>query len=197
MIGGWRMRKSNMIDSFAFNIISKKLSTLVFRLSLIILIAGGLFLVQSGANAYAQDCDLVPGNPIANCGFETGDFAGWVTQDLATPFFPLQVNVAGVSPGFGLFLSNPTQGVFAALNGFDGDGPGTIRIAQDVVLPHGSDQLVFDYECGWNTAGFGATEDRTFEVNIEPSGGGVPLQTDLILTAQAQTIVLPSIAEPI
>ena len=120
-----------------------------------------------------------------------------MTQDLATPFFPLQVNVAGVSPGFGLFLSNPTQGVFAALNGFDGDGPGTIRIAQDVVLPHGSDQLVFDYECGWNTAGFGATEDRTFEVNIEPSGGGVPLQTDLILTAQAQTILLPSIAEPI
>jgi len=49
------MRKSNIIDSFAFNIISKKLSTLVFRLSLIILIAGGLFLVQSGANAYAQD----------------------------------------------------------------------------------------------------------------------------------------------
>lgn len=66
------MKKSNIIDSSAFSIISKKLSTLVFRLSLIVLIAGGLFLVQSGANAYAQDCNLVPGNPIANCGFETG-----------------------------------------------------------------------------------------------------------------------------
>ena len=39
--------------------------------------------------------------------------------------------------------------------------------------------------------GFGATEDRTFEVNIEPSGGGAPLQTDLILTAQAQTTAIP------
>ena len=67
------MKKSNIIDSSAFSIISKKLSTLVFRLSLIVLIAGGLFLVQSGANVYAQDCDTVPLNPIANCGFETGD----------------------------------------------------------------------------------------------------------------------------
>ena len=41
------MKKSNIIDSSAFSIISKKLSTLVFRLSLIVLIAGGLFLVQS------------------------------------------------------------------------------------------------------------------------------------------------------
>jgi len=89
------------------------------------------------------------------------------------------------------FLSDPTQGVFAALTGFDGDGPGTIRIAQDIALPEGSNQLVFDYECAWDMT-FGATLDRTFEVNIEPSGGGAPLQTDLILTAQAGTIVTPS-----
>jgi len=66
------MRKSNIIDSSAFNIISKKLSTLVFRLSLIVLIAGGLFLVQSGANAYAQDCDLVPGNPLPTVDLRRG-----------------------------------------------------------------------------------------------------------------------------
>jgi len=90
------------------------------------------------------------------------------------------------------FLSDPTQGIFAALPGFDGEGPGTIRIAQDVVSLKGSNQLVFDYECAWDMASFGATEDRTFEVNIEPSGGGAPLQTDLILTAEAGTTAIPS-----
>ena len=104
---------------------------------------------------------------------------------------PYKLGGAGLGPGGSFFLSNPTQGVFAALTGFDGNGPGTIRIAQDVVLPGGSDQLVFDYECAWDMASSGATEDKTFEVNIEPSGGGAPLQTDLILTAQAQTTAIP------
>jgi IPTL-CTERM motif len=185
------MIKSNGKGYSKLDVVSKKLSTSFFRMSLIVLIAGGLFLVQSRTDAYAQDCSTVPANPIANCGFETGDFTGWVTQDFAVPFFALQVSGAGLSPGFGFFDSDPTQGVFAALNGFDGEGPGTIRIAQDVSLPTGSTELVFDYRCGWSMLGFGATEDRTFEVNIEPSGGGAPLQTDLILTAQAGTQAVP------
>jgi hypothetical protein len=119
-----------------------------------------------------------------------------VTQDLTDPFFPLLVGGAGIdqdnTDDFGFFLSDPTQGIFAALPGFDGEGPGTIRIAQDVVSLKGSNQLVFDYECAWDMASFGATEDRTFEVNIEPSGGGAPLQTDLILTAEAGTTAIPS-----
>ena len=119
-----------------------------------------------------------------------------MTQDLTAPFFPLLVGGAGIdqdnTDDFGFFLSDPTQGVFAALTGFDGERPGTIRIAQDVVFLKGSNQLVFDYECAWNMASFGATEDRTFEVNIEPSGGGAPLQTDLILTAEAGTTAIPN-----
>lgn len=119
-----------------------------------------------------------------------------MTQDLTDPFFPLLVGGAGIdqdnTDDFGFFLSDPTQGIFAALPGFDGEGPGTIRIAQDVVSLKGSNQLVFDYECAWDMASFGATEDRTFEVNIEPSGGGAPLQTDLILTAEAGTTAIPS-----
>ncbi len=50
---------------------------------------------------------------------------------------------------------------------------------------------MFDYRCAWDLFEFGASEDRTFSVNIEPSGGGAPLQTDLILTAQAGTNALP------
>jgi hypothetical protein len=117
-----------------------------------------------------------------NGGFETGDFTGWVTQDMTIPFFPLQVGGAGISP-FG-FISDPPEGSFAALHGFDGDGPGTIRIAQDITL-HAAAQFVdFDYRGAWSNAG---TMDRVFSVSVEPSGGGTALQTDVILTAVAGT----------
>jgi len=65
---------------------------------------------------------------VINGSFETGDFPDWVTQDLSNPFVQLQVGGAGLSPGFGFFFSAPTDGDFAALHGFDGNGPGTIRI---------------------------------------------------------------------
>jgi len=124
---------------------------------------------------------------FTNGSFESGDFTGWVTQDMISPFFPLQVGGAGITPGFGFFTSNPTDGSFAALHGFDGDGPNTIRIAQDVTLPAEALFLEFDYRGAWNNSGL---QDRLFMVNIEPSGGGAPLQTDTILIATAGTNVL-------
>ncbi len=129
-----------------------------------------------------------PINPFVNCGFETGDFTGWNTVDLTTPFFPWLVDAAGIDPGFMFFISAPTEGVFAAYNGFDGDGPGTIEITQDITVPATGERLIFDYRGAWDTS-FGATVDRTFEVQIQPSGGGVPLQTTLIETAMPNTTV--------
>ena len=38
---------------------------------------------------------------------------------------------------------------------------------------------------------FGPSPNRTFEVNIEPTGGGTPLQTDIILTALGGTTAIP------
>jgi len=132
----------------------------------------------------AQDCEDVEGNPFTNCGFETGDFTSWVTQDLTDPFFDLQVGGAGEDPGEGLFISDPPQGVFAALTGFDGNGPGTIRVAQDIIMPPGSTDLVFEYQCGWSLSDEIGTLPRRFEVNIEESGGGDVLQSNLIVTAE-------------
>lgn len=54
-------------------------------------------------------------------------------------------------------------------------------------------ELVFDYEAGWwFGAGLAdpATLDRTFEVVVEPSGGGAPMQTTTILTATAGSMNL-------
>jgi hypothetical protein len=130
------------------------------------------------------------GNPIANCGFETGDFTGWVVNDIAAPFFPLQVGGAGISPGFGLFTSQPTEGSWAALHGFDAGSPGFIELAQDVNLPDSTENLIFDYRAGWDMFNFpGSTQDRLFQVRIEPFGGGAAMQTTTILTAMAGTIL--------
>jgi len=140
----------------------------------------------------AQNSDAL--NLITNGGFETGDFTEWVTQDLAAPFFPLQVGGAGISPWFSLFTSNPTDGQFAALNGFDGLEPGTIRIAQDIAISPGftSAWLSFDYRAGWDmrdSIGAPATAARLFDVTIENFGGGSVLLGQNILTAPPKTFI--------
>lgn len=127
---------------------------------------------------------------FVNDGFETGNFAPWVTQDLAVPFYAMRIGVACLNPGFGLFASCPTEGNLAALHGWDGETPGTISIAQDIIVPSDVTVVSFDYRAGWDMV-FGATQDRTFNVIIRPVGGGAPLQApDLILTAGAGTTVL-------
>lgn len=129
---------------------------------------------------------------ITNGSFETGDFSGWTIQDIATPPLAVQVNSAGVSRGFGFFDSAPTDGRFAALHGFDGFGPGTIRISQDITVTNQS-TIAFDYRAAWDLT-FDANNiiDRTFDVNIETAGGGANLANFNILIANAGTQILDS-----
>jgi len=128
---------------------------------------------------------------VLNGSFESG-FTGWTTQDLSPPFFPLQVGGAGITSGFGFFSSAPTAGSFAALHGFDGNGPGTIRIQQDILVSAGMEVINFDYRGAWNLIDFAGanTLDRIFDVNIEQAGGGANLLNQNILIAQAGTTVL-------
>ena len=128
---------------------------------------------------------------IDNCSFETGAFPNWIPTDLPSPFLALQIGGAGINPGFGLFTSDPTDGALAALLGFDGAGPGTITVAQEVTLPAAAVNLNFDYRAGWDMVSFGgSTLPRTFSVDIEPTGGGPPLASRLLLTAPPATRVL-------
>ncbi len=125
---------------------------------------------------------------LVNGSFETGDFTGWVTNDLGVPLYPLTVRHAGFNPGFGFFLTAPTDGSFCATHGFEGDGPGKISIAQDVALPSGPAILTFDYRAAWDMSNYtGSTLPRTFAVTIAPAGGGTPLQTFPLLTAAPGT----------
>ena len=182
-----RIKVSRILHGCAPGFVESSFLKTVFVLAVISL----LIFFKPSTNAFAENCEN-NSNAFFNCGFERGDFRGWVTQDLSDPFFPLQVNIAGITPGFGFFTSDPPQGDFAALTGFDGNGPGTISVAQDVLLSNDADSLTFEYECAWDLLNFGATENRIFEVNIEPAGGGAPLQTDTILTAVAGTTAIPS-----
>ncbi|MCB9855776.1 MAG: hypothetical protein H6818_08810 [Phycisphaerales bacterium] len=116
-----------------------------------------------------------------NLSFESADFSGWMTQDLAVPALSMRIESADFPTG--VFEANPTDGIFAMYHGFDGAGPGVIRIAQEMDLPPGTRDLRFDYRAAWNM--FLATMDRTFSVQIEPAGGGTPLETVLIMTAAA------------
>src|SRR5437870_13158897 len=57
--------------------------------------------VGASTGGVIPDCDAAVVRVFRNCGFESGDFSGWITQDLTQPFFPLTVGGAGISPGFG------------------------------------------------------------------------------------------------
>ncbi|MAE68181.1 MAG: hypothetical protein CMJ18_28355 [Phycisphaeraceae bacterium] len=120
-------------------------------------------------------------NVIHNGSFETGNFTGWMTEDI--PNRP-NLNVrSGGTPGFGLFTGAPTDGTFFASHNFDGSVAGLIRFGQDVVIPRGTATLDFDWRAGWDFRfGGTVTEPRTFNVNVEPFGGGATLHSFSILT---------------
>jgi hypothetical protein len=124
-----------------------------------------------------------PPNLVVNGSFETGDFTGWGTKDMASPFVPLNVAGPGFTPGFGLFATAPTDGTFVADQGFDGCGPDTIELFQDTTIPGGtSATLTFDWRAGWDFF-VDPTTVRTFDLVVEPAGGGPSLASTNILTA--------------
>jgi hypothetical protein len=127
---------------------------------------------------------IYPQGTLLNSSFETGNFTGWVASDLTDPFVPLQVRANGFSPGYGLFPCVATDGTYSATAGFDGSGPGTIQVAQDISVPAGSPYLTFDYRVGWDMLDYpGSTIGRTLTVTVQPSGGGATLASNLELTA--------------
>jgi hypothetical protein len=150
--------------------------------ALAVVCALSLSVIASTAPAAAPPQEL-----ITNGSFETGDFTGWGTKDMAIPFFSLAVRGAGAGPGFGLFLTAPTDGSFVSDNGFDGCGPDTIEQWQDVTIPAGETAtLTFDWRVAWDMFA-GPTMDRSFDLQIQPGGGGPALETDNLVTTDIAT----------
>ncbi len=132
------------------------------------------------SNGVGDVCDIycsvtTGGN---NLGFESGDFTDWHVENLQIPDQPWQVLPLPIS-----------EGNFAAFVANSGSTPGVIRIEQDMAIASDAAWLVFDYVLKWDLAL--ATLDRTFEVHIEPAGGGTTLQADVIATMSAGTTFNP------
>lgn len=123
---------------------------------------------------------------VRNGSFENG-LEHWIVQDLGAPFWSLGVQPAGMSAWPGFFTTEPTRGDFVLYHGFDGDGPGTILVAQDLTVPKDRTMLLFDTRAAWDLVNWGASLDRWFHVLVEPVGGGEPLATFDILRAVAGT----------
>ena len=123
------------------------------------------------AQAVTERCSDNPQNLFKNCGFETGDFTGWVTQDLNEPLTSLAVT-----------SRRPSEGDFAVTNGFDGAGPGHIKVCQDITVPLGKPLLSFDYQASWHNSG---TKDRVFRVTV--SKDEIETFSYTVLTAKAGT----------
>jgi alpha-tubulin suppressor-like RCC1 family protein len=137
-----------------------------------------------------QPNELTAGTLISNGSFENG-FSDWSVSDLQSPFENLQVRNNGYQPGFDLFSTLATDGSRSASSGFDGYGPGIVRLAHDVLVTATEPFVRFDYRAGWDMLGSnGSTKARTFSVTIEPAGGGPVLQKIVILTAAPQTKTL-------
>lgn len=128
---------------------------------------------------------------IANCGFEDPiPFNSWIVTNPPGPLMPWTVMPAGpppLDPRF--FAIAPTEGMVAGCHGFDGQ-VGLFRMAQDLNLfGIGVSSIEFDYRAAWDMT-WGATLPRVFEVNIEPFGGGTPMQSTVVFTAPAGSTVL-------
>lgn len=128
-----------------------------------------------------------------NCSFESADFTGWTLADLSEPFLAAGVGADGFDPDDGFFgIVTATDGTSVAYNGFDGNGAsdtGEITFGQDLTLRDGATTIEFDYRVAWDLLNEGTpTIDRTFEVHIEPEGGGDPMETVLVETAALGTV---------
>ena len=113
----------------------------------------------------ALNSKALPSCHIVNGSFETGDFSGWNIETNGSPFRPWGVLAAGSYGGF-FDTTQPQDGVFVAANGFDGSGPMTFVMYQDLYICSCSvltwkDRIQWDYSFG----NF-ASESRTLDVQL-------------------------------
>ncbi len=125
---------------------------------------------------------------IRNGSFETGTTTNWLVTDVPLPLLSFSPRPAGYNNGFGFFSALPVDGKYCLTSGFDGNGPGRCRIAVDLLLPRGPITLTFSWRAGWDLLNYGtATLPRKFSVVLEPYGGGIGFQTNVMLTANPGT----------
>jgi hypothetical protein len=132
---------------------------------------GMLALAAMSAPLLANSTELV-----SNGGFETGNFSGWTRITTGSPFIDWTVSAAGAGSGFSMAPTSPQEGVYDAWNGFDGAGPMSFALYQDVAIPGNTTALLsWNHRAQWNfDLTRTATQPRLFEVQLrDPSSDAV------------------------
>jgi hypothetical protein len=135
-----------------------------------------------GTGRYVLDVSVVkpdPNNPILNGSFETGDFLFWNALQTSSPFIPWLVLSAGFDSGYGMAPSQPQDGMFDALNGFDGSGPMHFLLYQDVTIRAGATSATLEWKdrMQWNFFVATQTEPRLYEVQLRDPVTDAVLET--------------------
>jgi PEP-CTERM motif-containing protein len=103
---------------------------------------------------------LSAGEIIANGGFETGTFAGWVVVDAVGSGGTYVIDDAdGSTPISAHPTVGPASGNFYAVS--DQDDPSSTVLIQGFTIPGGSSQVTLSYDMfvnDWNAGGAGGTE---------------------------------------
>ncbi|NLN75963.1 MAG: S8 family serine peptidase [Armatimonadetes bacterium] len=113
---------------------------------------------------------------VVNGGFETGDFAGWSIATGMGYFDPWIVatgeELSSLESGF------PFEGVYFARNGFDGQAGQYCDLYQEITIPSWVSSLALRWSdrLQWDIT-YNATKPRTYEVTLQPVGGGVSIAT--------------------
>ncbi len=115
---------------------------------------------------------------IANGGFETGSFAGWIPETgTGNELTPWNVGTADTSPGF-FGNAFPFDGLYFAQNGFDGDAGLFYRLHQDIRIPAFATTVNVSWteRIQWDMLNFGgSTQPRAYSVVVGPAGGVGPI----------------------
>ncbi len=115
---------------------------------------------------------------LNNGGFETGNFSGWnqATSNGSSNTCDTDWTVAStdnICNFTSTVLNNPIEGSFAAFNSFDGNGPQSFIIEQDIFLGAGTianAELSWLNSIGWNfNLGSAATQERIFSLGFQDS----------------------------
>lgn len=136
--------------------------------------SGGRYVLELTAKSCPGDVPPSPANWLVNGSFEAGDFTGWTAFDTGTPFQPWLV---ADDAWLGYFSQvAPSDGCFAASNGFDGEGPMESYLLQELAIPAGEPSATLEWQdrLVYDLASFGATVDREYYVVIyDPVTGGL------------------------
>lgn len=132
---------------------------------------------------------LPPGSQFQNGGFELGNFGGWTAGDNGRiGLMPWIVAQAAVTPVFSI---QPREGLYDALNGFDGEAGYEAFLFQDVYVPPETPALSLYDRIQYESLGIPSTQPRIYEIQVRDPYTNAVLEVlhhqEVLLNGQPRT----------